>query len=126
MVKETSANKLIRDNWIGQTERYEIAAGAAQKFQKELETVGKSVEEPLKNRMIEIHDNDKLIAQQRSKLQKQTGNLQKTTKQLEQLANSALNKVKEAGDVQNWAEMLDQDIRVLEQTVKLKNEHTGA
>lgn len=121
MVKETSANKLIRDNWIGQTERYEIAANAAQNFSKHLEQVGNDIDQPLRDRIQEVYDSDKLITQQRQRLSKQTTDLNKTTKQIQNLTDSALNRVKETGDVQNWAEMIDERLRILEQTVEYKS-----
>jgi hypothetical protein len=121
MVKETSAKKLIRESWIGQAERYEVAGAASKRLEEELALVPERIQKPLMDRMTQVHENDKLISRQRTRIKSQVKGLQRNVKSWDSLANTALSRVKHTGDVQNWAEMIDSDMRVLERTVSLKN-----
>lgn len=119
--KETSAKKLIRESWIGQAECYELAGSASKRLEEELSVTPKKIEKPLLDKINQVHENDKLISRQRNRLNNQLKGLQRNTKSWNNLSSSALTRVKSTGDVQNWAEMIDAELRILERTVIIKN-----
>lgn len=57
---------------------------------------------------------------------KATAGLRKETDKLKKLADEGSRKVKELGNVQNWAEMLERDFLVLEETLRLANEKSDS
>lgn len=117
--EELSAKKLIKQSWIGQTERYEIAKQMSNQLATDMAAISPVVEKPLVEKMTEIHRNRKLLAQQVAKLDSNILQLNRQTKKWDHVTTTTRNKVKEHGDVQNWAEMIDQDLRVLEETSRL-------
>ena len=62
------------------------------------------------------------MAAQEAELAKQTALLAKESQQYQQLADESRGKLKEIGDVQNWAELLERDLLVLEETVRVVEE----
>jgi GCN5-like protein 1 (GCN5L1) len=121
-MKEARASKVIKEAWIGQSSRYEMANQAATRLETELNLVPKSVESPLKAKMAEIHENKRRISRQTEKLEEKTFVVSKITREYKNLFKATDNRIKEVGDVQNWAELVDQDIRVLERVVQLKGQ----
>lgn len=45
--------------------------------------------------------------------------LKKQNKKWETITTSTRNKLKEYGDIQNWAELIDRDLRVVEETIRI-------
>jgi hypothetical protein len=82
-------------------------------------SVGSAYEADLKRRAADLHSNSKAIKKQEKELIKQTAALAKQTAQLNKLADSSTKKLNEIGDVQNWAEVLERDMLVLEETMRL-------
>lgn len=119
-MKEARASKVIKEAWIGQTSRYEMASQAATRLELEFNMVPQSVEAPLKAKMSEVHENKKRIERQVEKMEEKIFAMGKLKKEYMNLYKVTNDRIKEAGDVQNWAEMLDQDIRILERIVQLK------
>ena len=66
--------------------------------------------------------NSAAIAKQEKELAKQTVALRKESDKWQKLGDSSTKKLNEIGDVQNWAEMLERDLLVLEETVRLVDE----
>ncbi|KAL5116233.1 hypothetical protein ACEQ8H_005898 [Pleosporales sp. CAS-2024a] len=84
-----------------------------------LASVGASVDNEVRNRTADLHANSAAIAKQEKELAKQTAALAKESAQWEKLLQSGTKKLNEVGDIQNWAEMLERDLLVLEETVRL-------
>ncbi|KAI9867988.1 MAG: hypothetical protein M1830_005729, partial [Pleopsidium flavum] len=52
-------------------------------------------------------------------LAKETAVLSKQTAQWQKTADNSQEKLKEIGDVQNWAEMIERDLLVIEETLRM-------
>jgi K+-sensing histidine kinase KdpD len=84
-----------------------------------LASVGASVDNDLRTRTADLHSNSEAITKQEKELAKQTKALAKESAQWEKLLNGGTKKLNEVGDIQNWAEMIERDLLVLEETVRL-------
>jgi K+-sensing histidine kinase KdpD len=84
-----------------------------------LASVGASVDNDLRTRTTDLHSNSEAISKQEKELAKQTKALAKESAQWEKLLNGGTKKLNEVGDIQNWAEMIERDLLVLEETVRL-------
>lgn len=84
-----------------------------------LASVGGSLDTEMRTRAADLHSNSEAIAKQEKELGKQTAALAKQTKQWQKLADTSTKKLNEIGDIQNWAEMIERDLLVLEETVRL-------
>lgn len=83
-------------------------------FLTALSSTAQSSLTPLQSRASAIHAASKHIDAQQQTLEKTTEKVAKEQKQHEKVAEDAGAKLKELGDVQNWAEMLERDLLVLE------------
>lgn len=84
-----------------------------------LASVGGSVDNEMRTRAADLHKNSEAIVKQEKELAKQTAALAKESAQWQKLADSSTKKLNEIGDIQNWAEMLERDLLVLEETLRL-------
>lgn len=84
-----------------------------------LSSVGTHIDTDLQSRASDIHNNSGALAAQERGLKKQTVLLSKTTEKWQKEMDSNMKKMKELGDVQNWAEVLERDLLVLEETMRL-------
>lgn len=84
-----------------------------------LSAIGKSLDADLQTRAGDLHSNSAAIATQEKELAKQTAALHKQGDQWQKLADSSTKKLNEMGHTQNWAEMLERDLLVLEETLRL-------
>jgi hypothetical protein len=84
-----------------------------------LASVGGSVDAELRTRAADLHANSIAIAKQEKELAKQTAALAKQSEPWQKLADTSTKKLNEIGDIQNWAEMIERDLLVLEETVRL-------
>jgi len=84
-----------------------------------LASVGSSVDNEMRTRAADLHRNSEAIAKQEKELAKQTTALAKESAQWQKLADTSTKKLNEIGDIQNWAEMLERDLLVLEETLRL-------
>jgi Skp family chaperone for outer membrane proteins len=84
-----------------------------------LSSVGSSYDAELQRRAADLHANSKAIEKQENELKKQTAALAKQTAQWEKLVDTSTKKLKEIGDVQNWAEVMERDLLVIEETLRL-------
>jgi hypothetical protein len=87
-----------------------------------LSSIGTSIDADLRTRTADLHANSKAIAKQEKELLKQTAALSKQSEQWQKLGDASTKQLNEVGDVQNWAEMLERDLLVLEETVRLVDE----
>ncbi|KAF2005152.1 hypothetical protein P154DRAFT_518698 [Amniculicola lignicola CBS 123094] len=84
-----------------------------------LASVGGSVDADMRTRAADLHANSEAIAKQEKELAKQTAALAKQGAQWQKLADTSTKKLNEIGDIQNWAEMIERDLLVLEETMRL-------
>ena len=84
-----------------------------------LASVGASVDNEMRTRTADLHANSAAIAKQEKELAKQTAALAKQTAEWDKLLQGGTKKLNEVGDIQNWAEMIERDLLVLEETVRL-------
>lgn len=84
-----------------------------------LAAVGSSVDAEMRTRAADLHANSNAITKQEKELAKQTAALAKQTAEFQKLADNSTKKLNEIGDIQNWAEMMERDLLVLEETMRL-------
>lgn len=68
-----------------------------------------------------LHANSAVLGRQAADVQRATDGLRREREKLAREADAAARRVKELGNVQNWAEVLERDFLVLEETVRLAN-----
>jgi hypothetical protein len=73
----------------------------------------------LRTRAADLHSNSAAITKQENELAKQAAALAKQSAQWQKLADTSTKKLNEIGDIQNWAEMIERDLLILEETLKL-------
>ncbi|RDW35191.1 hypothetical protein B0I72DRAFT_45825 [Yarrowia lipolytica] len=88
-----------------------------------LKTAPEALEKPLLQSIALIHTNHKNITNQAQHLEESTEKLTKLNKQLQTVANNGDTKLRETGDVQNWAEMVDANIRMIEKTIQIRRQN---
>lgn len=81
-----------------------------------------TVQSDLQTRAADLHANTAAIDKQEQELLKQTKNLSKESDKWQKVVDDGARGVKETGDVQNWAEMLERDLCVLEDTMAMVDE----
>ncbi|KAL9603182.1 MAG: hypothetical protein Q9219_001385 [cf. Caloplaca sp. 3 TL-2023] len=98
-------------------------AEARAAFTASLLSAGTStVQSDLQARATDLHANSAAIDKQEQELLKQTKNLGKESDKWQKVVDDGARGVKETGDVQNWAEMLERDLCVLEDTMAMVDE----
>jgi tellurite resistance protein len=101
------------------TESSRRTAEARAAVSASLAAVGSSVDTEMRTRASDLHTNSEAITKQEKELAKQTAALAKQSAQWQKLADTSTKKLNEIGDIQNWAEMIERDLLVLEETVRL-------
>ncbi len=95
-----------------------------------LASVGTAMDTEMRTRTADLHANSAAITKQEKELAKQTALLAKQTAEWDKLLQGGTKKLNEIGDIQNWAEMIERDLLVLEETVRLvdgkKSEETAS
>ncbi|KAK6441426.1 hypothetical protein LTR95_002352 [Oleoguttula sp. CCFEE 5521] len=84
-----------------------------------LTSAGSSYSHDLQTRARDLHVNSAAISAQETDLARNTAALHKETAKLSKEVESTMKGMRELGDLQNWAEMLERDFMVLEETVRL-------
>lgn len=97
-------------------------AEAREAFTAHLNSVGTHLDSDLQSRAKDIHANSAAIAKQENDVAKQSVALSKQTTQYQKIADEGRDKLKQIGDVQNWAEMIERDLLVVEETLKRMEE----
>ena len=97
-------------------------AEARTAFTASLNSVGSQLDSELQSRVKDIHANSAVIAKQETEVAKQTALLAKQSAQYQRIADESREKLKEIGDVQNWAELMERDLLVLEETMRIVEE----
>ncbi|KAI9892110.1 MAG: hypothetical protein M1814_001816 [Vezdaea aestivalis] len=92
-----------------------------------LSSAGAQMTSDLQSRASNIHNNAAVLSAQNEEVARSTARLAQQTDQLTALADRSAAKLKEIGHVQNWAEMLERDMLVLEDTVRrVEEEREGS
>ncbi|KLJ11272.1 DNA mismatch repair protein PMS2 [Blastomyces silverae] len=91
-------------------------------FTASLTSVGTNLDTDLRQRAQALHDNEGAIKNQEEKLKKTTRDLAKQSKELEKLADMGRKGLNEVGDLQNWAELIERDLLITEETLRLAEE----
>jgi hypothetical protein len=91
-------------------------------FTASLNSVGTNLDADLRSRAANLHENAAALDKQEADLKKSTQGLAKQNDQWQKLADQGRDGLKEVGDVQNWAELIERDLLILEETVKLAEE----
>ncbi|EHK16755.1 uncharacterized protein TRIVIDRAFT_65497 [Trichoderma virens Gv29-8] len=84
-------------------------------------SIGNMLDSELQSRASILHENAAALEKQERDVLRATEGLRKETQKLKTEADKAARKVKELGNVQNWAEVLERGFLVLEETVRLAN-----
>lgn len=87
-----------------------------------LASIGNMLDAGLRDRASVLHSNAAAIARQERDVARATEGLRRENDRLARVAADAARKVKELGNVQNWAEVLESDFLALEETVRLVRE----
>jgi len=102
-----------------QSPQAQRTAEAHTAFTASLHSVGSNLDADLQARAKNLHGNADALAKQEANVEKQTRELAKQTDQLQKLAVQTADGLKGFGDLQNWAEMMERDLLVLEETMRL-------
>jgi hypothetical protein len=84
-----------------------------------LNSAGQTYSSALQSRATDLHNNAAVIDKQQAQLGKESKGLARESAKLESEVDKALKGMRDFGDVQNWAEMLERDFMVLEETMRL-------
>ncbi|KAG6033105.1 hypothetical protein E4U19_006879 [Claviceps sp. Clav32 group G5] len=84
-------------------------------------SMGNLLDSALQSRASLLHSNAMVLDKQEGDVVRATDMLRQEREKLAREADQAARKVKEVGDVQNWAELLERGFLVLEETIRLAN-----
>lgn len=84
-----------------------------------LESAGSNYDIQMQRRAADLHNNAAAIAKQEVELKKQTAALAKENAVWQKELSKATKGLNQHGDLQNWAEMMERDFAVLEETLRL-------
>jgi len=116
------ASRLIKEERAARNERLRRADEARKHLTHEITILGDSLDGDLRERITNIHSNSGALENQSRQLKAKTQSLSKTTRQWSGIAEGARGRLKEVGDVQNWAEMIERDLLLLEETLRIVND----
>ncbi|SPQ20440.1 5f3a49b5-d140-44c9-9267-a1fd53174c4d [Thermothielavioides terrestris] len=88
-----------------------------------LASIGNLLDRELTTRAAQLHVNHAAIGRQEREVARATAGLRRENERLGRLAEAHARRVKEIGDVQNWAEMLEREFLILEETVRHDGHH---
>jgi hypothetical protein len=108
----TPASSLSPDSPQAQTEARAAVLAS-------LNSAGQTYSSALQSRATDLHNNAAVIDKQQAQLGKESKGLARESAKLESEVDKALKGMRDFGDVQNWAEMLERDFMVLEETMRL-------
>jgi len=111
------ASRLIKEERHARTERLKRADLTRKHLQSTINNLGTQFDGDLRDRITTIHQNAQNLEAQTRTLKNRTAALNKTTRQWSGVVESATSRLKEIGDVQNWVEMIEHDLSVIEETM---------
>ncbi|KAK0356047.1 hypothetical protein LTR91_007527 [Friedmanniomyces endolithicus] len=101
----------------GDSSRAQAEARAA--VQASLESDGSAYDAKYQRRATDLHANARAISKQEDQLKKNAAALAKESDKWQKELDKATKGLNEFGDLQNWAEMMERDFLVLEETLRL-------
>ncbi|EEH36281.1 hypothetical protein PAAG_00604 [Paracoccidioides lutzii Pb01] len=122
MSSTTNTSLSIATTTTAPTTHTQETAEAKIAFTASLTSVGTNLDADLRQRAQALHNNDGVIKKQEEKLRKTIQDLEKQSRELEKLADQGREGLKEVGDLQNWAELIEQDILIVEESLCLADE----
>lgn len=93
-------------------------AEARAALQASMHNIGARLDADLQSRASTLHTNARALDKQEAQLATATAGLRKETAKLTRVAADAQRRVKELGNVQNWAEVLEREFLVLEEMMR--------
>ena len=84
-----------------------------------LEAAGSNYDSQYQRRAVDLHANATSIAKQEAQLKNDTVALAKESAKWQKELDKATKGLNEFGDMQNWAEVMERDFMVLEETLRL-------
>lgn len=84
-----------------------------------LQSAGSAYDSQLQRRATDLHENAAAISTQELKLKQLTTDLAKETETWRKEADKGSDGLKQFGDLQNWAEVMERDLLVVEETLRL-------
>ncbi|KAL3449767.1 hypothetical protein BJX65DRAFT_30078 [Aspergillus insuetus] len=105
-----------------QTSDPKQTAEAKSAFTASLHSLGANYTTELVERAKVLHSNQGALSAQEETLAKTTEALRKQNDSWEGMAEEARKGLKEIGDVQNWAEVIERELLVLEETLRIAEE----
>ncbi|KAM7192855.1 hypothetical protein V8F20_008652 [Naviculisporaceae sp. PSN 640] len=84
-------------------------------------SISNLVDRELSGRASQLHANNSAIEKQEREISRTLDTFRKDNDKLAKLAADHTKKIKEIGNVQNWAEMLEREFLILEETLRLAN-----
>ncbi|KAK9375004.1 uncharacterized protein V1513DRAFT_431432 [Lipomyces chichibuensis] len=115
----TASAKPALDTGVLKIDVPRLPADIRKQFYRDLQSLTHYVDRDLRQRITSVHANAKLISSQSKHIRGQTFALAKETRKWEETAGKASAILKEAGDVQNWAEILEVELSALEETFRI-------
>jgi len=94
-------------------------AEARAAVQASLESAGSNYDARYQRRATDLHSNASAISKQEEEIKKSTALLAKETTKWQKELDKTTKGLNEFGDLQNWAEMMERDFLVLEETLRL-------
>jgi chromosome segregation ATPase len=91
-------------------------------FTGALKSVGSNLDADLRARAANLHENATALSKQEADLKRATNDLARQNDQWQKVADQAREGLKEIGDIQNWAELIERDLLIVEETIKLADE----
>jgi hypothetical protein len=89
-------------------------------------SIGQTATHEMQARAVDLHGNTKVIEKQEKTLATGVKGLAKEREKLDKVVKEGARVVKELGNVQNWAEVLERDFLVLGETIRLANGGSGS
>ncbi|KAK2740563.1 hypothetical protein FQN57_006067 [Myotisia sp. PD_48] len=105
-----------------ESDRSNETAEARAAFTASLTSVGTNLDSDLRSRAATLHDNATILAKQEEDLKRTTADVSKQSRELEKLADQTRAGLKDFGDLQNFAEVMERDMLILEETLRLAEE----
>ncbi len=84
-----------------------------------LESAGSNYDSQLQRRATDLHKNAAAISKQETEVKQNTAALAKESAKWQKELDKTTNELKEFGDMQHWAETIERDFLVLEETLRL-------
>lgn len=114
-----SSSHLLQQQPQPQPPPSQRTAEARAAFTASLNSVGSNLDADLRARAATLHENAAALGKQESELKRATADLARQNDQWQKVADQAREGLKEIGDVQNWAELIERDLLIVEETLRL-------